>query len=67
MCSSDLALLICAVLAVAGAICATGIRNTVLSGEPEPEPGAPECLSCRMDGPPVDTQRAVHSVSRTRN
>ena len=62
-----MALLICAVLAVAGAICATGIRNTVLSGEPEPEPGAPECLSCRMDGPPVDTQRAVHSVSRTRN
>ncbi len=60
------ALLICAGLAVVGAVCALGISNTVLGAEPTPEPGAPkqpECLHCGITGPPTDTQRAVHEVS----
>jgi EmrB/QacA subfamily drug resistance transporter len=61
------ALLICAVLAVVGGVCALGISNTVLGAEPAPtpdEPKHPECLHCGIAGPPTDMQRAVDAVSR---
>ncbi|QFU85869.1 MFS transporter [Amycolatopsis sp. YIM 10] len=49
------ALLVCAGLAVAGGLVAIGVRNDVLSGEPEPEhehPEPGECLHCGVDAPP---------------
>lgn len=54
--SWQLALLICAALAVAGAILALGVDNEVLSGDRPPQPEAPapgDCLSCGLDSPPT--------------
>jgi EmrB/QacA subfamily drug resistance transporter len=58
-----MALLICAVLALAGAVLALGISNTVLDAQPPPEapaetpkPDAPqpgECLHCGVEAPPT--------------
>ncbi|HEY3606897.1 MAG TPA: MFS transporter [Pseudonocardiaceae bacterium] len=66
--SWQLALLICAGLAVVGGVCALGIRNNVLGGEPgtdQPaEPHPPECLYCGINNPPTDTQAAVDAISR---
>jgi EmrB/QacA subfamily drug resistance transporter len=59
------ALLITAALAVVGGVCALGISNNVLGGEPPPdEPKQPECLYCGVNNPPTDTQAAVTAVSR---
>jgi EmrB/QacA subfamily drug resistance transporter len=59
------ALLITAALAVVGGVCALGISNNVLGGEPPPdEPHPPDCLHCDVTGPPTATQRAVTAVSR---
>jgi EmrB/QacA subfamily drug resistance transporter len=62
------ALLITAALAVVGGVCALGIRNNVLGGEPDAdqpdEPHPPECLSCGINNPPTDTQAAVAAISR---
>lgn len=58
------ALLVCAVLAIAGGLTAMGIHNGVLSAPPEladtPHPG--ECLHCGVDGPPTHV-RASHSLA----
>lgn len=52
-----MALLICAGMAVVGALLALGIQNGVLTGGRTAEPaGAPhpgECLHCGVDGPPT--------------
>jgi MFS family permease len=59
------ALLITAALAVVGGVCALGISNNVLAGEPTPtEQHPPDCLHCDVTGPPTDTRRAVTAVSR---
>ena len=70
-----LALVICAVLALAGAVLALGIRNDVLAppvpaddapdDAPDHDHGPGECLSCGVDGPPTYAHPAGH-VSRPR-
>jgi EmrB/QacA subfamily drug resistance transporter len=59
-----MAMLICAVLALAGAVCALGISNAVLGGEPPSKRLPPDCLHCGIDGPPTGTRRAVDAVNR---
>jgi EmrB/QacA subfamily drug resistance transporter len=63
--SWQLALLICACLAIVGAVLALGIDNTVLSGpEPEEPAAAPEpgdYLSCPIDGPPTHLRPTSHT------
>jgi EmrB/QacA subfamily drug resistance transporter len=68
-----LALLICAALALVGAVLALGVSNTVLSAGPPPETPPPtpesprpgECLSCGIEGPPTHV-RPVTAGGRLR-
>jgi EmrB/QacA subfamily drug resistance transporter len=65
-----LALLICAGLALVGAVLALGINNTVLSAgppseTPPPAPQAPgagagECLSCGIEAPPTQVRATTN-------
>jgi hypothetical protein len=59
--SWQLALLICAALAIVGAVLALGIDNKVLSGGGPAEPAAPapgDCLTCGVDSPPTHIKPA---------
>jgi EmrB/QacA subfamily drug resistance transporter len=62
-----LALLICAGLAIIGALLALRVDNGVLSAGDQPPQvpaGEPECLSCGVDGPPTYVKAATTGVTR---
>jgi EmrB/QacA subfamily drug resistance transporter len=64
----QMALVICAVAALVGAVLALGIDNSVLSAAPTPRPaGEPkpgDCLHCGVEGPPTHIRPDVSQRSR---
>jgi EmrB/QacA subfamily drug resistance transporter len=63
-----MALVICAVATLLGAVLGLGIDNRVLAGEPSPGPAAAphpgDCLHCGVEGPPTHVRPAATRGSR---